>query len=375
MGDMEQQLKTTSEYVIVPHQYEHINSTQDYPHGDLQTALKNLDTYFVPFMIFIGITLNGLTVIVIMTTHLFKLSGFTYLCCIGMSDCGYLAICVVHWLELIAGINISNQEGYCQIFTYFAYALQFLSAWYIVGFTVDRYINVCLPRVSISMCTPFRAKLVASSLGILAIYSYIYMTWFWSATEETHGLCSIDSHYMALGFVLLKLNSTFSFILPYSCVVVLSVVLMWNIIRQDGVHIGLPILHAEQQEVRETRIRHLRESHAHLNIIHFVIVVLTLFLLVPAKICETLAIFKPFAAKELHTLSVFLSAMHYVYFFCKPFVYFISSSQFRYYTYLWARGISDYVSCQVCRQCSKHDRGIPIRNIEAQSDDTVDERL
>ena len=42
-------------------------------------------------------------------------------------------------------LEVLNSAGVCQVLFYLSYVSRFLSAWFIVTFTVERYIGVCHP--------------------------------------------------------------------------------------------------------------------------------------------------------------------------------------------------------------------------------------
>lgn len=180
------------------------------------------------------------------------------------------------------------------------------------------------------MCTPFRAKLVATSLGILAMYGYIYTMWFWSAVEQKNW-CYLDPAYWDLGLVLLKLNGIFAIIIPYSLVIILTMPMVMGVFKQNGVAEGIPIMRISQEQGRTLQDERGQGKRMRLNIIYIVIVLLTLTLLVPAKISETLHIFSPSRTPQQIILSQVLGIMHYVYFFFKPLACVVVSSRFRYY--------------------------------------------
>jgi 7 transmembrane receptor (rhodopsin family) len=125
-----------------------------------------LTHYYTPALVFVGSIGNILSVIVFFKTKLRKLSSSYYLAALGISDTCFLIGAFVSWLNYI-NINIYNQNYYCQFFTYISGLCSFLSVWFVVAFTVERFIAVLYPLKRQTMCTVKRACSVLIGLFLL----------------------------------------------------------------------------------------------------------------------------------------------------------------------------------------------------------------
>lgn len=125
-----------------------------------------LTHYYTPALVFVGSIGNILSVIVFFKTKLRKLSSSYYLAALGISDTCFLLGAFVSWLNYI-NINIYNKNYYCQFFTYMSGLCSFLSVWFVVAFTVERFIAVLYPLKRQTMCTVKRACTVLVGLIIL----------------------------------------------------------------------------------------------------------------------------------------------------------------------------------------------------------------
>lgn len=139
---------------------EDITSTFAYQLGDFLTH------YYTPFLVFFGSIGNILSVIVFFKTKLRKLSSSYYLAALGISDTCFLLGAFASWLNYV-NINIYNREYYCQFFTYISGLCSFLSVWFVVAFTVERYIAVLYPLKLQTMCTVKRTCMVLAGLIIV----------------------------------------------------------------------------------------------------------------------------------------------------------------------------------------------------------------
>lgn len=143
--------------------YSEYDADEDY---GLSLAFKVgdfLTHYYTPALVFIGSFGNILSVIVFFKTKLRKLSSSYYLAALGISDTCFLVGAFVSWLNYI-NINVYNKNYYCQIFTYVSGLCSFLSVWFVVAFTVERFIAVLYPLKRQTMCTVKRACTVLAGL-------------------------------------------------------------------------------------------------------------------------------------------------------------------------------------------------------------------
>lgn len=125
-----------------------------------------LTHYYTPALVLIGSAGNILSVVVFFKTKLRKLSSSYYLAALGISDTCFLFGAFVSWLNYF-NINIYNQDYYCQFFTYISGLCSFLSVWFVVAFTIERFIAVLYPLKRQTICTVKRACTVLCVLCIV----------------------------------------------------------------------------------------------------------------------------------------------------------------------------------------------------------------
>ena len=73
--------------------------------------------------------------------------------------------------------KIYHRPGWCQFFVYIAYVASFLSVWYVVCFTVERYLIIRCPLKRQELCRPGRAKAVVFSSAAVAFVLYNFAIW------------------------------------------------------------------------------------------------------------------------------------------------------------------------------------------------------
>jgi hypothetical protein len=122
--------------------------------------------YYTPALVLIGSAGNILSVVVFFKTKLRKLSSSYYLAALGISDTCFLLGAFVSWLNYY-NINIYNRNYYCQFFTYVSGLCSFLSVWFVVAFTIERFIVVLYPLKRQAICTVKRACTVLTVFCVL----------------------------------------------------------------------------------------------------------------------------------------------------------------------------------------------------------------
>ncbi|EAT44452.1 AAEL004153-PA [Aedes aegypti] len=160
-------------------------------------VLSVINFYYIPALVLFGSIGNILSVLVFFKTKLKKLSSSYYLAALGLSDTCYLVGLFIPWLNLV-DIKIYTLEFYCQFFTFFSNLCSFLSVWFVVAFTVERFIAVLYPLKRQTMCTVRRAKMVITALTLIGVFISLPVIFFASpqyspAMNET--ICDMPEEY------------------------------------------------------------------------------------------------------------------------------------------------------------------------------------
>lgn len=165
-----------------------------------------LSFYYIPTLVFTGTIGNILSVLVFFKTKLRKLSSSHYLAALGFSDTLFLLIVLVNWLN-VAGVTLSNQHFFCETLIYMSGVCSFLSVWFVVAFTVERFIAVLYPLKRQTMCTVRRAKIVLCGLTIIGALESSPLLLFSSviySDRMNSTVCDLKTEYKVSG-----MNQTF----------------------------------------------------------------------------------------------------------------------------------------------------------------------
>lgn len=118
--------------------------------------LNLLHTYYVPFIIAVGLLGNFFSCVVFLTTPLKTRSSSYYLAALAMADFGFLLVLLVVHCSFNDVLDLFNKDGWCQTFVYVSSVCANLSVWFIVAFTVERFIAVQYPLQRPQICTVSR---------------------------------------------------------------------------------------------------------------------------------------------------------------------------------------------------------------------------
>ncbi|XP_058462387.1 growth hormone secretagogue receptor type 1-like [Malaya genurostris] len=220
--------------------------------------LSVINFYYIPALVLFGSIGNVLSVLVFFKTKLKKLSSSYYLAALGLSDTCYLFGLFVPWLNLI-DIKIYTLEMYCQFFTFFSNLCSFLSVWFVVAFTVERFIAVLYPLKRQTMCTVRRAKIVISALTLIGVFISLPVIFFASpqfspAMNET--ICDMPEEYKDQMTVFNYLDTILVFIVPFTVIVVLNTFTALTVWKFAGVRRTMTMPRSFGSNIRESRRQH-----------------------------------------------------------------------------------------------------------------------
>ncbi|XP_013408815.1 thyrotropin-releasing hormone receptor [Lingula anatina] len=183
--------------------------------------LHNFRLYFTPTVVILGFIGNLMSFLVFTCTHLQRLSSSVYLAALAISDEAFLILLLMTQWLLDLKINLFYSQGWCQASIYLTYIFSFLSVWYVVAFTTERYIAVRFPLKRPEMCTVARAKIVVLSLAGFAAVFYLLTLWT-NGVED--GVCKPLDGYSELNKGFIYTDTVLTFVIP-------SVVLIYMNIR------------------------------------------------------------------------------------------------------------------------------------------------
>lgn len=191
-----------------------------------------LDQYLTVAIIVIGLVGNAVSFSVFVFTYLNRLSSSVYLAALACADGGFLFCLLVSWSSNI-GIQLYNTPGWCQLFTFLTYVYSYLSVWFVVCFSVERYIAVCLPLRRHDMCTPRRAKIVVVTLSFVSALLYNFALWTSTVQDLNFGrpYCSPLMKYYQLIIYANNIDTILTLVAPSCIIFVTNVRIVYVIVK------------------------------------------------------------------------------------------------------------------------------------------------
>ncbi len=189
------------------------------------TVFHYLNLCLIPLIVFVGAFANGLSVVVFLCTHLREQSSSIYLAFLAIVDSLHLIVLFLGWFSWI-GIFLTYKPVICGLSVYLSYVTSFLSVWFVVAFTVERYIVVLYPFRRVTMCTVNRAKYVILALAIFALlfYSYILVTHrFYEIPYIKIATCSSKPEYIGVVRAMTYTDTSISLVIPSLVIIVLNI--------------------------------------------------------------------------------------------------------------------------------------------------------
>ncbi|XP_011700465.1 PREDICTED: thyrotropin-releasing hormone receptor isoform X1 [Wasmannia auropunctata] len=265
---------------------ENNSTTVNELYREIDVLLQDIQRYYSPILVLLGLLGNCLSVCVFFGTKLRYSSSSIYLGALAISDSGFLMVVFVSWLKMVY-VDLFNRQGFCQFFIYFATLCSFLSVWFVVSFTVERYIAVRWPLRRQFLCTVARAKMTVMGLTVLAILLSSPVLLF-SKLDKNSTICGhIDKDWMSWAIAYNTLDIVMTFAVPLTTIVIFNTLIARNVYKLDHVRRTLTI----ESDVSNERIHTPRDRMPQTKVTKMLLVVSSAFfcLNMPAFVLRVLA--------------------------------------------------------------------------------------
>ena len=199
----------------------------------LVAIVTKLSQHLVPAICCVGIFGNAMSFIILLCTYLRRTSASIYLAALSLADLGFLVAIMLSWAPR-NGKQLDLYNGLCQITVYLKYLSYFLSVWYIVSFTTERYIAVHFPLRRSHLCTSKRAKIVVITLAVVGALLYGLVTWSFSIIlVDGSGtvVCAPRPQYTHLVSYLHNIDTVITLIVPFCLIAVMNVKIAHKVLQ------------------------------------------------------------------------------------------------------------------------------------------------
>ncbi|KAH3753765.1 hypothetical protein DPMN_188414 [Dreissena polymorpha] len=172
---------------------------------------------------------NTLSLLVFCTRRMRRSAYSVFLAALAAADntflLGLLATLVNESMYAILTTNVS-----CRLLIFTTYVASFLSVWFIVGFTCERYIAIKFPLKRSFICSVTREKVVVMILTTFACLMYIFSFWTTVAMpfgNEIH--CTYNVEYFNVLKVATWMDTCITILIPFLSIMGLNSLLVQSI--------------------------------------------------------------------------------------------------------------------------------------------------
>ena len=205
------------------------------------TLVRILKVYVEPLIAAVGLAGNVLSFVVFMGTYMRRSSSSIYLAALSLADAAFLVCVLVSWV-INVGVNVYAQQGWCQTFMYLTYISSFLSVWYVVAFTVERYISIHFPLRRQDFCTTRRAKIVVAGLAAISAILYNFGTWMHGVTLiGPMPICAPLPKYTHVVHIFNNIDTVITLLLPFLAIMFMNVRIAHKVVQfyKERKHLAL----------------------------------------------------------------------------------------------------------------------------------------
>lgn len=198
------------------------------PTSEWFVAVKIMRFVCIPLISCIGLCGNTLSLLVFSTRSMKRSSCSVFLASLAVVDNIFLVSLIISWVDgEIDMILISDFP--CQLLVYTTYVTSFLSVWFIVGFTIERFIAICFPLHSNLLCSVFREKVTVGVLTIVALVMYNFSFWTTLAVPEDGCLHKIE--YLQFLNIATWIDTMLTVIIPFLVIAVVNTMVLRAVMK------------------------------------------------------------------------------------------------------------------------------------------------
>ena len=258
-------------------------SDEDFAADDQKYILTGqlLRKICVPIIGTVGICGNILSIVVFLTRYMRRLSCSIFLAGLAFVDNLFLVSLMITWVDGHLA-NILTSGISCQCIIFVTYVSSFLSVWFIVGFTCERFFAICFPLRAFT-CTKFRGKTAVLSLTVLACLSYTFS--FYTVTvgrNHSRQICVFRNEYMDFLQTATWIDTIITLVIPFLTITIVNAKILQTFFksskRRPIHHPKLRRLSADPRQGRNISSRPIWKRHPSFRITRTVLFVSTTFI-------------------------------------------------------------------------------------------------
>ncbi|XP_052813051.1 thyrotropin-releasing hormone receptor-like [Mya arenaria] len=194
-------------------------------------AAKTMRTVFIPLIVAIGLCGNTLSLMVFSARSMRRSSCSVFLASLAAVDNTFLVNLLFTWIDGEM-VTIISTDILCQVLIYFTYVTSFLSVWFVVGFTCERYIAICFPLKRTFLCSVKREKTAVIALILVACGLYNFSIWTSGMQQFGPKLkCSLKMEYIQFLNIVTWIDTLLTMVIPFFIIIIVNSLVLRTIIQ------------------------------------------------------------------------------------------------------------------------------------------------
>nr|XP_022295862.1 FMRFamide receptor-like [Crassostrea virginica]XP_022295863.1 FMRFamide receptor-like [Crassostrea virginica] len=195
-----------------------VDGTVDTHEMDIYNAVKIMRNILIPIIVFVGVFGNSVSMSVFTSNYLRRSSSSTFLVALACTDNVFLICLFVTWFDGSVD-NILNSVRSCQVISYLTFVSSFLSVWFVVGFTSERYIAICHPLRAKLFCTQVRERVAVVIFIMLSVVLYNFASWTTDVyTSKNITRCTYNIKFIKFLNIVTWLDTVVTMLIPFTLI-------------------------------------------------------------------------------------------------------------------------------------------------------------
>ncbi|XP_056001813.1 FMRFamide peptide receptor frpr-18-like [Ostrea edulis] len=189
---------------------------------EIYNIVKIMRNAFIPIIVLVGVFGNLVSTSVFASNYLRRSSSSTFLVALACADNVFLISLFVTWFDGSVD-NILTSVTTCRVISYLTYVSSFLSVWFVVGFTSERYIAICHPLKAKLFCTQVRERVAVIICVVISLVLYNFASWTTDVyTSPKFTRCTYKVKFIKFLNIITWVDTVLTMLIPFTLIFLMN---------------------------------------------------------------------------------------------------------------------------------------------------------